>query len=127
MKKIELITNVYPNWKPSDIAFIKTVEWSTSNIMMIVYCQLRGDGGGWPDMSNDFFEVILMFSNVSHFRLDFTAKGVQQISGCDILDVSGNGLENINYQIEDYENDIINFSCEEIEVIEVSTPFKIGI
>jgi hypothetical protein len=74
-------------------------------------------------MSKDFFEIKMNFSNVSNLKLDFGGAGLHQILGFDILDISNNGLEKINFQIEDYENDSINFICEEIEIIEVSNCF----
>lgn len=45
--------------------------------------------------------------------------------GFDILNVSSYGLENINFKIEDYENGILNFDCEEILINSVSTPILI--
>lgn len=119
INKIEKITSVYSAWKPSDVAFIKALEWSINNLVVIFYCQLRSSVNGWPDMSKDFFEIKVNFSNVSNLKLDFSGAGLHQISGFDILDISENGLEKINFQIEDYENDSINFNCEEVEIIEV--------
>jgi hypothetical protein len=126
IKKIEKVTSIYTAWKPSDVAFIKSIEWSINNLVIIFYCQLRSNVNGWPDMSKDFFEIKVNFSNVSNLKLDFSGAGVHQISGFDILDISKNGLEKINFQIEDYENDSINFICEEVEIIEVSNPKKMA-
>ena len=73
------------------------------------------------------------FPNSNHeltrldYKLDFNDVGLHQISGFDILDISDNGLAKINFQIEDYENDSINFICEEIEIIEVSNPERMTI
>jgi hypothetical protein len=39
MKKIENITSVYKAWKASDAAFIKALEWSINNLVVIFYCQ----------------------------------------------------------------------------------------
>jgi hypothetical protein len=127
MKKIEKITSVYNSWKPSDIAFIKSIEWSINNLVIIFYCQMRSGINGWPDMSKYFFEIIIKFSNVSNIKIDFSGSGFHQVSGFDILDISNNGLEKINFQIEDYENDSISFVCEEIEIIDVSNPVKITV
>lgn len=127
IKKIEKIKSVYTSWKPSDVAFVKSLEWSINNLVIIFYCQLRSSVNGWPDMSKEFFVIKVKFNNVSNMKLDFSGAGLHQILGFDILDVSGNSLEKIAFQIEDYENDSINFSCEEIEIIEVSNPEKIVI
>ncbi|WP_413512058.1 hypothetical protein [Myroides odoratus] len=48
--------------------------------------------------------------------------GLPFISGFDILDLSGNRWENINFQIEDYENDRIAFYCAGIEILNVHKP-----
>lgn len=127
IKNVENITCIYSTWKPSDIAFVKSLEWSIQNVVMVFYCQLRESVDGWPNTSEDFFEVSIIFENISSFKLDFSSAGLQQISGFDILDISDNGLEKINFQIEDYENDSINFCCEEVEINEVSNPVKISI
>lgn len=125
IKKIEKVTSVFPAWKPSDVAFIKALEWSNNNLVIIFYCQLRSDFNEWPDMSKDFFEVKINFSKVSSLKLDFSSAGLHQVSGFDILDASDKGLEKINFQIEDYENDSIYFFCEEVEITEVSDPERI--
>jgi hypothetical protein len=124
IKNIERITSIYNTWKPSDVAFIKSIQWSIENLVINFYCQLRETVDGWPDTSKDFFEVSIIFKNISNLKLDFNGAGLHQISGFDILDISYNGLEKINFQIEDYENDSINFNCEELEIIEVSNPEK---
>lgn len=127
IEKIEKVTGIYNTWEPSDVAFIKALTWSIDSLVIVFYCQLRSRINGWPDKSKDFFEISIAFRNVSNLKLDFIGTGLHQISGFDILDVSDNGLENINFQIDDYENGSINFICEEVEIIEVSNLGKIEI
>jgi hypothetical protein len=59
----------------------------------------------------------LKFKNVSNLKLEFISSAPQQIMGFDILDISDNALEDMNFEIEDYENGIIEFYCKEIEVL----------
>lgn len=125
IKSIEKITGIYSTWKPSDMAFIKAVEWSMDNLVIVFYCQLRNCVVEWPDTSKVFFEISITFKNVANLKLDINGMGLHQISGFDILDISDDGLEIFNFQIEDYEDDSINFLCQEIEVNEVSNPLKI--
>lgn len=125
IKNIGKITGVLNTWKPSDVAFIKSLKWSLDDLTIIAYCQSRGGVNGWPDLTKEFYEVSLIFINVSNLRLEFVFKGLQQVSGFDIVDVSNNGLEKINFQIEDYESGVINFNCEHVEVLEVSKLTKI--
>lgn len=127
IKSIEKITGIYSTWKPSDMAFIKAVEWSMDNLVIVFYCQLRNCVVEWPDMSKDFFEISITFKNVANLKLDINGIGLHQISGFDILDISDDGLERINFQIEDYEDDSVNFICQEIEVNEVSNSLKIKV
>ena len=61
IKNIEKITTVYSFWKPSDIAFIKSLELSADNLVITFYSQLRNNVMGWPDSSKDFFEVVMTF------------------------------------------------------------------
>lgn len=122
---IEKIINIYPDWKPSDIVFIKSIDWSNDNIVITFYCQLRSRGFNWPDLSGDFFQVCIKFNKISNLKLNFEFHGLQQVSGFDIVDISNNGLENINYEVEDYENGIINFYCKEVEIVDISIPFKL--
>jgi hypothetical protein len=127
LKNLEKVTSIYRDWKSSDITFIKSLEWSPQNLVINFYCQLREDVNGWPDISGIFFEVSIIFKTVSGLKIDFSGTGLHQISGFDILDISANGLEKINFQIEDYENDSISFFCEEIEIDKISASKKIDI
>lgn len=125
IKEIEKITDLYPEWRPSDIAYIKALEWSINKLSVIFLCQLRNKLTVWPDHSKFFFEIEMTFSDVLNLKLMLNGKAFQQISGFDILDFSQNGLEGINFEIVDYENEIINFSCKEIEVNRVGMLSKL--
>ena len=119
MKKIadiEKITNAFPSWTPSDIAFIKSIHWSTHDLAMVFYFQMRSYANGWPDVSKAFFKVSLTFKNVQQLTLNFQGVGLQQVMGFDILDLSNDQMENINFLVDDYENGVINFYCHEIVV-----------
>ncbi|MEZ0006278.1 hypothetical protein ABH942_001641 [Flavobacterium sp. 28YEA47A] len=74
------------------MAFIKSIELSMDNLTIAFYCQLRNSVIGWPDISKDFFEIVLTFKNATNLKLDFVNQGPQQISGFDIQDISDNGL-----------------------------------
>lgn len=123
--KSDRILSMNDKWKPSDIAFIKELRWSNNNLRIVFYGQFRDPVTIWPDRSKDFFEVVITFKNVINLRLDFNASGLHQISGFDILDISSDGLEQINFKIEDYEDDSISFYCEEIEVNELTNPIEL--
>lgn len=113
------ILEIYPQWDPSNVAFIKSIKWFDKNILMEVYCQSRKDRHNWPDLFSNFFELKFRFDSVSNFSLNFGNSQLQQVTGFDIWDISGSGLEKINFKIQDYENGIIEFSCERIVLIDV--------
>ena len=125
IKNIEKITSVYSAWKATDVAFIKSLEWSMENLVIVFYCQVRGNVNGWPDTSKDFFEVTMTFKCVRNLTLKFSSNRLQQVSGFDILDVSDSQLGKIGFEIEDYENGIIGFACEDIEINSLSKPDKL--
>lgn len=124
IKGIERIIAIYPTWKISDSVFIKSIEWANDNLIIILYSQFRNRGVGWPDMNADFLEVHIRFEDVSDFQVAFKGSGLQQVSGLDIVDVSENGFEGINFEIEDYEDDVIKFACKEIEILTISQPLR---
>lgn len=90
IKNIKEIVNTYENWIPSDIAFIKSLELSKGNLIVLFYSQLRSEVVGWPNMGNKFFEISFTFSNVRDLKLELNNAELHQISGFDILDVSAN-------------------------------------
>lgn len=125
IKNIEKIIALDPTWAISDFVFIKSLEWTNDNLIIRLYSQSRNKGVNWPDIDRDFLAIDIEFRNVSDFRASFTGFGLQQVSGFDIIDISKNGLEGINFEVEDYENDVIKFGCKAIEILSVSSPFKL--
>lgn len=123
---IEKLESLYKNWQPSYLAFIKQLSWSREALLITFLCQLRNPLIEWPDISKEFAEVTLKFTNVIDFKLNFSGSGIQQVSGFDITDISNNGLESINFLIEDYESDKIHFKCAEIYIDSVSDSVIFG-
>lgn len=119
IKNIDNITKVHKDWRPSELAFIKSIELEYNKLLIKFLGQTRKNKFKWPDNSNNFYEVIFLFEGLSNFKLDITPSeyNMYQISGFDIRDISQNKFENLNFQIEDYENDTISFYCNTISVI----------
>ncbi|PXY39911.1 hypothetical protein DMB65_15450 [Flavobacterium cheongpyeongense] len=122
INKIESIRDFYSDWEPSDIAFIKEMNWSKNNLKIVLYFQIRNEMTKWPDLTKDFVEATFEFKNVNNMKLNFIGNGLHFVSGFDIINASDHGLENINFYIEDYENGSIGFSCEDIEIISLQQP-----
>src|SRR5690349_20880244 len=114
IKNIDKIYQVAKNWKPLNLAFIKKIEWSDGNLKIAFLSQIRNDTKGRPDTTNDFFEVLIIFNGIADFTFKSPGSKLHQLSGFDIVDISKNGWERINYHIEDYENGKINFYCKEV-------------
>ena len=93
---------------------------------LVVYSQIRNKYVEWPNMQDDFFGITIKFLNVSHLNVNFLKGKIQQISGFDIIDKSQDGLEEINFEILDYENDTLYFFCERVNIIEICAPQKIN-
>lgn len=122
ISKIEQIRDFYSDWKPSDIAFIKEINWSKNNLRIILYFQIRDKIGNWPDLTKAFVEATFEFRNVINMKFDFIGNGLHFVPGFDIINTSDHGLEQINFYIEDYEGGSIEFSCEDIEIISLEKP-----
>jgi hypothetical protein len=120
MKEIKNIENLLKknvDWKPSDIAFFKAIEWSDNNLTVVCLSQTRNRYLPWPDMTKDFLEVSIKFENVVDLTMRLRGPGIHQITGFDVIDISDNGWERINFEIEDYENGTISFFCEQVTII----------
>jgi hypothetical protein len=116
LRQIEKITKFLNDWKPVDLAFIIGIELIGKNATIRFLSQKRNRLNTWPDLSGEFFEITIWFKSVSNFKIQFTEIGMQPIAGFDIIDISGNSWEGVNFQIEDYENGRISFYCREIEI-----------
>lgn len=83
INQIEKIRDFYNDWKPSDIAFIKEINWSKNNLKIILYFQIRNNISNWPDLNQNFVEATFEFKNVINMKLDFTGNGLHFVSGFD--------------------------------------------
>lgn len=125
MKKIngfEKILERTKTWKPSDIVFITELIWSFDKLTISFLSQHREDVSTWPDYLKKFCEIKIEFARQRNVKLNFANHALHQISGFDFIDISENNLEDINFQIDDYENGSISFFCKEINVVFVSEP-----
>lgn len=129
----ERIAAVIDGWHPSDLAFIKSIhitpqeDLRRADLLIHFFSQSRDrKKGGWPDSTFPFFEIGLMFHEVSDLKLEFGG-GILQVTGFDIEDIRERGWEGINFSIEDYENGRISFYCREIAVMSVSNSMNLMI
>jgi hypothetical protein len=114
---------IFKDWKPEDLAIIQEFEFNVdhrtphSNTLKISFLgQRKGMVNEWPDREQKFFHVKISFENVSGLEIKFVGSGIHQIMGFEIIDISKNGWENINYQIADYEDGRVKFYCKKIMI-----------
>ena len=121
---VELVENMIEGWTPSDLVLINNFEMvseeCTTNSSLIITALFQKRAGTWPNFSENMFKVAIEYSNVVGLSLKGFGGGVTQIMGFDILSISDRGLEGMNYEIIDYEDNRISFNCESIKVISVS-------
>jgi len=113
MKSYKTITKDL-EWNPSGLAFIKTLIWNCSNLIIVMYYQNRDHLTMWPNTDVKFVEIEFHFLDVTAFRFNSNNDNLHQLTGFDILDKSNEGLEGINFHVLDYENDTIEFYCDDI-------------
>ena len=126
IKNINIITKKINNWKISDIAYIKEFtlfsdfNMKKNSLIVTFLSQSRELVLGWPDMEKEFNEIKLLFKDISNLKLNFEGQFIPQLTGFDIIDISSNNWEGINFQVEDYENGKIKFYCKDIEALPIS-------
>ena len=132
MKNINIIKNAVEDWQVSDIAFVKALtilpssDYKSLSLEVTFLSQGRKRTSSWPDTESPFDEISILFFCISNLKLNFEGTSILQIAGFDIIDISNQGWEGINFQIEDYENDIIRFNCKEIEAKSVKPDISLN-
>ncbi len=123
MNKLKLYEE--SKWNASEVAFIDKLSLESSDetlvrnshLEIVFLCQERSLNYKWPDFSSRFYKMTVRFYNVSNFNTKFSNLDKVQISGFEINDIKTRGLENMNYEIGDYEDDSISFYCSKIAVV----------
>ncbi|GIO34600.1 MULTISPECIES: hypothetical protein [Paenibacillus] len=76
--------------------------------------------------SSKTYELVIRFSNVESLKFQ-SGGALTLISGFNIRDLKDHGYHPMNYLIEDYENGIINFYCNDIEFVSLKESENITI
>src|SRR5215510_1703846 len=104
MRNLEILNSTIKDWRVSDLAFITEMRLEAGILTIIFLSQQRiRDDSSWPNSSKGFFKITIEFDSVRDFHLNFMNTSFMALTGFDIIDVSKNGWEDINFQIEDYE------------------------
>lgn len=107
-KKFE---STYGKWSPSLLSTIVEVEL-TSDLEECFCVKIKAS----YEINKQKTFISLVFSAVNSFTITEVSSIPFQVLGFDIIDVSNSGLENIRYEIEDYESGKISFKCKNIDI-----------
>lgn len=121
---VEKVVETLGKWAPSDLVEIESLELvskegsTDSSLTMNALFQARADC--WPDFDKEMFRIVIRFENVSGLSLKEFGGGPTQVMGFDIIYVGDRGLERINFNVLDYEDNRISFNCKSISIESVS-------
>lgn len=117
---IEKVEQALGRWSPGDLAIIEGLELKNeSDSTLIVKALFQPRSNRWPNFDKEMFRISIQFDAVIGLHMKDFGGGAVQIMGFDIHFVGDRGLEGINYEIEDYENGRIQFSCRDIMILSV--------
>ena len=114
IKGIEKVEEVMGYWSPRSLAIIKNLELKSDRL--VIDALFQATAKSWPDFSKEMFRVVIVFDGVGNLQMKGFGGGPVQIMGFDIHFVGDRGLEGINYEIEDYEDNRISFFCRGISI-----------
>ncbi|MCL2742365.1 MAG: hypothetical protein FWE67_00780 [Planctomycetaceae bacterium] len=128
IKGIELVISAMGRWKPSDLVRIVDFQYvydtinTAWNVNMEAEFQRRDTTASWPSAPGKVFVISMCFMKVRRLHVDIRnskfgdQNGDFQVVGFDVTDMSDSGMEDLNFYIEDYEDDMIEFYCKDIVI-----------
>lgn len=124
IKGIELVESAMGRWNPSDLVRITDFQYvfdpigSYWNVNLEAEFQKRTPTESWPSRNAEVFVLKMRFMKVYGMHVDIRNSrfGDFQVVGFDITDVSDRQMEDLNFFIEDYESDMVEFYCKDIIV-----------
>lgn len=126
IKNTEIVVSKLGRWYPGDLAFIEYLEYSSDNLgasstlkLTSLFQRRDQNQRRWPSDDTDFYRISLLFKGVKNFFINDFGIMPKQIMGFDIVNISDKGWENINFEIEDYENGQIGLLCASVEIVSV--------
>lgn len=125
IRNIEIIKEKMGFFQASALAYIVSLKYQSENdnnsseIIIDGLMQMRNTTHAWPMDEKSWFLVSIKFIGINNFKINGLGSTPKQVMGFDIVDISDRGWENINFQIEDYEDDSIGFYCKEICILSV--------
>ncbi|MFC1587490.1 hypothetical protein ACFL54_04185 [Planctomycetota bacterium] len=122
----ELALTEMGRWHPGDLAFITKLicesnkSTCTSDIFIESIFQNKSNTSiGWPSCDQPWFAVSIHFVGIRDLKIQGCGFPLQ-IMGFDILDISDKQWEDVNFQVEDYENGLLQFCCKNVRITSVN-------
>jgi len=121
----ETIAAVVGRWDPSDLCLIERFEFVGSSesgdcygsaVQITGLLQRRDTAGPWPTKDRPMHRVRIRFTGVRALVLRTSDVGPIQIMGFDIAKVSDRQLEDVRFQVDDYEDGKLSFGCRDAVV-----------
>ncbi len=123
---IDIIEHKIGRWHPGDLAivtkfsYMSITESSESKFIIESLFQKKDRSRHtWPSKQGKWYFVIIQFTGISNLNITGIGDSPKQVMGFDILDISNQGWEGINFHIEDYEDGVIEFYCKNIRILSV--------
>ena len=122
---IEKIMSCLNRWDPSDLSCIELLEIQynstthQTDIKISSLFQERDLVQSWPNNMQSY-DVVMLFFAICDLKIAPQHKFPMQIMGFTIDDISERGLENINFIVQDYEDNQLSFFCNQIEILSVT-------
>lgn len=112
-------------WSPDNLAVIEYLELKKGpngdDMNLLIEALFQNRTGSWPDFDKPMYRVEILFGDVSGLSLKDFGGGCIQIMGFDITSVENRGMEEVNFQISDYEDSRIKFNSSTV-YIKSATP-----
>lgn len=117
-----LTSTLLEHWNPTDLAYVERLDFTTqdagtASVVIVALFQARRAASHWPNVDRPLRRLTIQFSGVNGLCLNNFGGGCVQIMGFDIQQVSNRGFEGTQFEINDYEDGRIKFTCASIHVL----------
>lgn len=119
----ERVVSALGRWAPNDLAYVERLFFSldqegTASVEMVALFQRR-DIDSWPDAKRGMHRVEMLFERVNGLQLKQFGGGCVQIMGFDICCIADRGWEDAFFEVLDYEDGRLGFTCSGARVVSV--------
>lgn len=134
MAKIEntdIIKKIIGRWHPGDLALIKNIKYLSQNeesdseiIIDALFQKKERAHSSWPSNQQPWYSVSIQFVGIKNFKIKGIGSSPKQVMGFDIIDITDKGWEGSNFQIEDYEDGVIEFYSKKVRILSAEENYE---